>query len=266
MNPGIDCLLSDTVDAAMGFAEQLESFNNQRRNLEGSMQSEALESVQAMDWESRATVTLFDSGWHQGVVGLVASRVKERIHRPVIAFAPSEDGELKGSGRSIEGVHLKDALDRVMKKDPDVIIRFGGHAMAAGLTIAPGNLERFSELFELAVSEMTPPELFDRTVLVDGALSPEEVNFPLIEALSSRIWGQGFERPLFANDFTILSQRVLKGTHLKLIVDLGGSRFEAIYFRHSEPLPQKVRLAYRPEINEFMGRQSVQLVVEASED
>ena len=266
MNPGIDCLLSDTVDAAMGFAEQLESFNNQRRNLEGSMQSEALESVQAMDWESRATVTLFDSGWHQGVVGLVASRVKERIHRPVIAFAPSEDGELKGSGRSIEGVHLKDALDRVMKKDPDVIIRFGGHAMAAGLTIAPGNLERFSELFELAVSEMTPPELFDKTVLVDGALSPEEVNFPLIEALSSRIWGQGFERPLFANDFTILSQRVLKGTHLKLIVDLGGSRFEAIYFRHSEPLPQKVRLAYRPEINEFMGRQSVQLVVEASED
>ncbi len=266
MNPGIDCLLSADYQSAHAYAEQLELFNNQRRNLEGTMQTEAFESVQAMDWENKATVTLFDEGWHQGVVGLVASRVKERIHRPVIAFAPSEDGELKGSGRSIEGVHLKDALDRVVKKDPGVIIRFGGHAMAAGLTILPENLARFTELFEQAVSEMTPAELFDRTVLVDGALSPEEVNFPLIDALSARIWGQGFERPLFANDFTILSQRVLKGMHLKLIVDLGGSRFDAIYFRRNQPLPQQARLAYRPETNEFMGRKSVQLVVEASED
>ena len=266
MNPGIDCLLADSYEAAHSYAEQLELFNNQRRNLEGTMQSEALESVQAMDWENKATVTLFDVGWHQGVVGLVASRVKERIHRPVIAFAPSDDGELKGSGRSIEGVHLKDALDRVVKKDPQVITRFGGHAMAAGLTIRPENLQRFTALFEQAVSEMTPPELFDRTVLVDGALSPEEVNFPLVDALSTRIWGQGFERPLFANDFTILSQRILKGAHLKLLVDLGGTRFEAIYFRRSEPLPQRVRLAYRPETNEFMGRKSVQLVIEASED
>ena len=191
--------------------------------------------------------------------------MKEKIHRPVIAFANDGDDTLKGSGRSIEGVHLRDALDAVSKMAPDVIERFGGHALAAGLTIKKENLRRFSGLFELCVNRMTDPSVFDRIVKVDGALSPEEISFPLVEAIASRIWGQGFEAPVFANDFTVLSQRVLKDAHLKLFLDLAGTRFDAIFFRHNTPLPEKVRLAYRPEINEFQGRRTVQLVVEAAE-
>ena len=183
----------------------------------------------------------------------------------MIAFACDGKEELKGSGRSIEGIHLRDALDRVSKIAPDVIVRFGGHAMAAGLTIRKENLRRFSALFEQAVSEMYDASVFNRVVLVDGALSPEEITFPLVEAISARIWGQGFERPLFANDFTVLSQRVLKETHLKILLELGDMRFDAIIFRRNTPLPAKVRLAYRPEINEFQGRRTVQLVVEAAE-
>ena len=156
-------------------------------------------------------------------------------------------------------------LPRVSKIAPDVIVRFGGHAMAAGLTIRKENLRRFSALFEQAVSEMYDASVFNRVVLVDGALSPEEITFPLVEAISARIWGQGFERPLFANDFTVLSQRVLKETHLKILLELGDMRFDAIFFRRNTPLPAKVRLAYRPEINEFQGRRTVQLVVEAAE-
>lgn len=265
MGIGIDCLLSQTHEEALRIAMELENLNRERRDLEGNMQLEAADYIAHMNWQDRSSVTLFDKEWHQGVVGLVASRLKEKIHRPVIAFAIDENNQLKGSGRSIEGIHLRDALDRVSKIAPDVIERFGGHAMAAGLTIRQENYDRFSELFEQAVSQMASPDVFNRMVLVDGALSPEEINVPLIEALSARIWGQGFEKPLFANDFHILSQRVLKETHLKLVLDLAGSRFDAIYFRRNEPLPSRVRLAYRPEINEFMGRRSIQLVVEAAE-
>lgn len=265
MGVGIECLLTDNPDHAQLCAEKLEELNKERRGLEDTMQNDASEYVAQLDWHSRATVTLFDESWHQGVVGLVASRVKEKIHRPVIAFACDGEEELKGSGRSIEGIHLRDALDRVSKIAPDVIVRFGGHAMAAGLTIRKENLRRFSALFEQAVSEMYDASVFNRVVLVDGALSPEEITFPLVEAISARIWGQGFERPLFANDFTVLSQRVLKETHLKILLELGDMRFDAIFFRRNTPLPAKVRLAYRPEINEFQGRRTVQLVVEAAE-
>ena len=266
MGVGIECLLTDDPEKARALAQELDELNRERRELEDTMQLDALALVSHMDWEKRCTVTLFEPDWHQGVVGLVASRVKEKINRPVIAFAPDDEaGLLKGSGRSIEGVHLRDALDRVSKLRPDVIERFGGHAMAAGLTIRAENLDVFTELFEKAVSETVSPETFDRVVLTDGALAPEEITFGLVNALSERIWGQGFERPVFANDFTVLSQRVLKDTHLKLILDMAGNRFEAIYFRRNEPLASHAKLAYRHEINEYLGRRSIQLVVEAVE-
>ena len=137
--------------------------------------------------------------------------------------------------------------------------------MAAGLTIRQENLQAFSELFERTVAECAAPETFDRVVYTDGALAPEEITFGLVDALAGRIWGQGFERPIFANDFSILSQRVLKDTHLKLVLDMAGNRFEGIFFRRNEPLPSHVRLAYRPEINEYLGRRSIQLIVEAVE-
>ena len=265
MGVGIECLLADDDSHAQALATDLENLNRERRDLEGSMQLDAVDLLSHMNWEDKCTVTLFDPSWHQGVVGLVASRLKEKTHRPVIAFARDDENLLKGSGRSIDGVHLRDALDRVSKYAPDLIVRFGGHALAAGLTIQEKDLERFSILFEKAVAEMVEPEVFDRIVYVDGALSPEEISFTLINAMSERIWGQGFERPLFANDFTILSQRVIKDTHLKLVLDLAGNRFEGIFFRRSNALPSQVRLAYRPEVNEYMGRRTIQLVVEAAE-
>lgn len=266
MGVGIECLLADDPETARRCAQELENLNRERRGLEDSMQLDAVERLSSMDWRHHATITLFEEDWHQGVVGLVASRLKERTHRPVIAFARDDHDLLKGSGRSIEGIHLRDTLDWVSKHAPDVIERFGGHAMAAGLTIRAANLERFAKLFEAAVKETTDPEVFDRVVYVDGALSPEEISFALVDAMRERIWGQGFERPLFANDFTVVSQRVLKDAHLKLVVDLAGNRFEAIFFRRSTPIASHARLAYRPEINEFMGRRSVQLVVEAVEE
>lgn len=266
MSVGIECLLTNNAQRAQALALELDSLNRERRELEGSMQLDANALVSHMDWEHRATVTLFEPDWHQGVVGLVASRVKEKINRPVIAFAPDdEEGLLKGSGRSIEGIHLRDALDHVSKLRPELIERFGGHAMAAGLTIRQENLQAFSELFERTVAECAAPETFDRVVYTDGALAPEEITFGLVDALAGRIWGQGFERPIFANDFSILSQRVLKDTHLKLVLDMAGNRFEGIFFRRNEPLPSHVRLAYRPEINEYLGRRSIQLIVEAVE-
>lgn len=266
MGIGIECLLTDDPAEALRCAQELDQLNRERRGLEDSMQIDAVERLSNMDWRHHATITLFEEDWHQGVVGLVASRLKERTHRPVIAFARDDNNLLKGSGRSIEGIHLRDMLDWVSKQDPNVIERFGGHAMAAGLTIREDNLERFTELFERAVIETADPEVFDKVVYIDGALSPEEISFGLVEAMSERIWGQGFERPLFANDFSILSQRVLKDAHLKLVVDLAGSRFEAIHFRRNTPVASHARLAYRPEINEYMGRRSVQLVVEAVEE
>ena len=266
MGIGIECLLTDDPVTAQELAQELDSLNRERRELEDTMQLDANALVSHMDWEHRATVTLFEPDWHQGVVGLVASRVKEKINRPVIAFAPDdEEGLLKGSGRSIEGIHLRAALDHVSKMRPDIIERFGGHAMAAGLTIKRDNLDVFIELFEKAVSESVCPETFDRVIYTDGALAPEEITFGLANALSGRIWGEGFERPVFANDFTILSQRVLKETHLKLVLDMAGNRFEGIFFRRNEPLASHVKLAYRPEINEYLGRRSIQLVIEAVE-
>ena len=266
MGIGIECLLADDPEKAMRCAQELDQLNRERRGLEDSMQLDAVERLSNMDWRHHATITLFEEDWHQGVVGLVASRLKERTHRPVIAFARDDNNMLKGSGRSIEGIHLRDMLDWVSKQDPNLIERFGGHAMAAGLTIRAEKLDRFTALFERAVTETADPEVFDKVVYIDGALSPEEISFGLVEAMSERIWGQGFERPLFANDFSILSQRVLKDAHLKLVVDLAGNRFEAIHFRRNTPVASHARLAYRPEINEYMGRRSVQLVVEAVEE
>ncbi len=265
MSVGIECLLTDDYDRALALAQELDCLNRERRDLEDSMQLDANALISHMDWEKHAAVTLFESDWHQGVVGLVASRVKEKIHRPVIAFAPDDNDLLKGSGRSIEGVHLKDMLDAVSKVDATLIERFGGHAMAAGLTIRTENLERFAKIFEDIVAKSVPAETFDRVVYTDGALAPEEITFGLVESLSERIWGQGFERPLFANDFTVLSQHVLKNAHLKLVLDMAGNRFEAIFFRRNTPVASNVRLAYRLEINSWQGRRSIQLVVEAAE-
>lgn len=265
MGIGIDCLLTDDAVCAQEYARELDRLNSERRSLEEGMQNEAFALIQDMDVEKKAGIVLFNPTWHQGVVGLVASRIKEAVHRPVIAFAPDEGEDLKGSGRSIDGLHLRDILEDLDKKAPGLMQRYGGHAMAAGLTIKKENLTRFTSLFDAVVRGKCDARTLENRIVVDGPLAADEINFVLIDALESRIWGQGFEAPIFANEFTVLNQRVLKGSHLKLFLELEGKRFDAIFFRHATPLPSHVRLAYKPEVNTFMGRRSPQLIVVAAE-
>lgn len=266
MENGIECLLADDPVVALDYARSLNDFNAARQELETEMQQAAETALSCCDVDSLATLTLYDGCFNEGVVGLVASRLKEKVNRPTIVFAPTDDGALKGSGRSIAGVHLRDALDLVSKALPGAVLRFGGHAMAAGLTLrSADDLPAFRDAFEKAVRSMVDASVFERVIYTDGGLAPDEITERLVQAIDSQIWGQGFDAPVFANEFRVVRQSLVKDAHTKLILELGGQRFDAIFFRHTETLPGMVRLAYRPNINEFMGRRSVQLVIEAAE-
>lgn len=266
MENGIECLLADDPVVALDYARSLNDFNAARQELETEMQQAAETALSCCNVDSLATLTLYDGRFNEGVVGLVASRLKEKVNRPTIVFAPTDDGALKGSGRSIAGVHLRDALDLVSKALPGAVLRFGGHAMAAGLTLrSEDDLPTFRDAFEKAVRSMVDASVFERVIYTDGGLAPDEITERLVQAIDSQIWGQGFDAPVFANEFRVVRQSLVKDAHTKLILELGGQRFDAIFFRHTETLPGMVRLAYRPNINEFMGRRSVQLVIEAAE-
>lgn len=266
MENGIECLLADDPVVALDYARSLNDFNAARQELETEMQQAAETALSCCNVDSLATLTLYDGRFNEGVVGLVASRLKEKVNRPTIVFAPTDDGALKGSGRSIAGVHLRDALDLVSKALPGAVPRFGGHAMAAGLTLrSEDDLPAFRDAFEKAVRSMVDASVFERVIYTDGGLAPDEITERLVQAIDSQIWGQGFDAPVFANEFRVVRQSLVKDAHTKLILELGGQRFDAIFFRHTETLPGMVRLAYRPNINEFMGRRSVQLVIEAAE-
>lgn len=266
MENGIECLLADDPVVALDYARSLNDFNAARQELETEMQQAAETALSCCNVDSLATLTLYDGRFNEGVVGLVASRLKEKVNRPTIVFAPTDDGALKGSGRSIAGVHLRDALDLVSKALPGAVLRFGGHAMAAGLTLrSEDDLPAFRDAFEKAVRSMVDASVFERVIYTDGGLAPDEITERLVQAIDSQIWGQGFDAPVFANEFRVVRQSLVKDAHTKLILELGGQRFDAIFFRHTETLPGMVRLAYRPNINEFMGRRSVQVVIEAAE-
>ena len=269
INKGVECLTSYDYNTALFYAKELDQINAERRNREVSMQSDAILSLQTISVDDSNSIVLKGDDWHAGIIGLVASRIKEQTYRPVIAFAPSEEnGEhvLKGSGRSIPGIHLRDALDRVSKLSPGLILKFGGHAMAAGLTIRKDAFDEFKELFARTVKELSDPEMFERNIVTDGELRASDFNIELVEAIRKHVWGQAFPEPLFANQFKVLSQRVLKEQHLKLSLEVDGREFQAIWFRHKRELPPTVRLAYKLDINDFRGRQSVQLIIEGMED
>ena len=277
MTQGIECLLCDDTDQALVLAQRLDTLNRERRQIEAEMQADAQIDLDAAERDcglavgpdaapgglaQQRTITMFRDGWHPGIVGLIASRVKERHHRPTIAFARADASTLRGSGRSIEGVHLRDTLDRVTKRHPGLIARFGGHAMAAGLTIPSAALAQFTQAFEQAARESSDASLYARTLAVDGALTCDEITHSLVEASDRIVWGQGFAEPLFANEFTVVEQRLVKDTHLKLTLELEGRRWSAIWFRRVESLPDRARLAYRPTIDEFRGQRRLSLVVE----
>jgi single-stranded-DNA-specific exonuclease len=262
MTVGIECLSTDDPARAAELARQLDDLNRERRVIEADMQLDALAELDDAELARRRTITLFNEGWHQGVVGLVASRVKERHHRPTIAFALADERNLRGSGRSIDGVHLRDVLDLVTKAAPGMIDKFGGHAMAAGLTLAAERYESFGRAFEAATQACTDAGLFTRRVASDGPLLAAEINLPLTEAIDRQIWGQGFAPPLFDNEFAVVEQRLVKEAHLKLLLELDGTRFDAIWFRRTQPLPTRVRLAYRPVEQVYRGQRGVSLHVE----
>jgi single-stranded-DNA-specific exonuclease len=267
MSVGIECLTTEDEARAMNLAQQLDRLNLERRAIEASMLEQGLEHLKKVNLESG--LTFFDHGWHQGVVGILAARLKDRVHRPVICFAKaveaaSEGGQpvLRGSGRSIPGLHLRDCLDLVAKRAPGLIVRFGGHAMAAGLTILEADYQTFARAFETAVEELLPAEARQRTVETDGALEGAHCTLEVARMLESEIWGQGFPQPLFCDNFAVESQRVVGEKHLKLRLVKDGRRYEAMRFGALEPLPEKVRAAYRLAVNEFNGLRTIQLNVE----
>ena len=263
MSVGIECLITEDEARAMNLAQQLDRLNVERRAIEASMLEQALEHLKKVNLESG--LTFFDHGWHQGVVGILASRLKDRVHRPVVCFAPAEEGGrpvLRGSGRSIPGLHLRDCLDLVAKRAPGLIGRFGGHAMAAGLTILETDYQGFSRAFETAVEELLPAEARLRTVETDGALEGAHCTLEVARMLEGEIWGQGFPQPLFCDNFAVESQRVVGERHLKLRLVKDGRRYEAMRFGALEPLPEKVRAAYRLPVSEFNGLRTIQLNVE----
>jgi single-stranded-DNA-specific exonuclease len=220
----------------------------------------ATESVQ--DGPLGASVCVFHPEWHQGVVGLVASRLKEKFFRPTLAFAPAGDDELRGSGRSIPDVHLRDVLDLVSKRHPGLIRKFGGHAMAAGLTLGRDDFDRFAPAVDLAVTELTGRTSFEPLIETDGSLEVGYANAHVANILEQQVWGAGFAAPLFLDEFQVRSQKLVGEKHLKLSVQRGHQRFDAIWFNQTERLPEFVKIAYRLDQNVWNGVVSVQLIIE----
>ncbi len=274
MSIGIECLLSEDSGRAMTFATQLHDLNSQRKDIEKAMQQQAavaLAGLQLDDPESLPpAVVLYQSGWHQGVVGILASRVKDRLHRPTIAFADGEGGELKGSARSIPGVHIRDVLDTVASGHPGLLEKFGGHAMAAGLSLERNRLEEFEQAFLGVVTQQLRTTDLQAVIESDGELSAVDFHLDLASALRyAGPWGQQFPEPIFDGRFHLLQQRLVGGHHLKMVLTPLDSELcvDAIAFNIDpgewpDPSVNQVDLAYRLDINEYRGRRSLQLLVE----
>jgi single-stranded-DNA-specific exonuclease len=269
---GIECLLTDNPDAAQAMAQQLDQLNRERRTIESGMQEQALRALEVLHLEGEDLprgLCLFDESWHQGVIGLVAARVKERVHRPVIAFARGDNGELKGSARSIPGLHIRDALDAIATRHPALLNKFGGHAMAAGLSLAREHYETFRRAFADEVGRLLSDDDLRGTLLSDGALNSDDLSLELAELIrGAGPWGQGFPEPLFDGEFKIVGRRVVGAKHLKLTLRpvAGGRSMDAIAFgaapQGTAPGWSRVRTAYRLDVNEYQGNRSLQLVIE----
>ncbi|MDD5300543.1 MAG: single-stranded-DNA-specific exonuclease RecJ [Gallionella sp.] len=261
MSLGIHCLLADDAATAMQIAVKLDSLNRERRSIETEMQDSALASLEAIDPSDNFSLALFDETWHQGVIGILASRLKDKFHRPVIAFARSSDGEIKGSGRSIAGLHLRDALDMVSKRHPALIKKFGGHAAAAGLSIAEADFADFVAAFEQVSGELLNESDLAQRIETDGALEHAEMSLEVARLLDAQVWGQGFPAPQFSDNFMVQNQRIVGEKHLKLRLSSQGKIIEAILFGHNEPLPEQIHAVYSLDVNEYNGKQSLQLVI-----
>ena len=270
MTLGIECLTTDDPARAAELAQQLDSINRERRDVEAGMREQAEAALEQLmlhndSSEPPPALALFDPEFHEGVVGIVAGRLKDRLHRPTFVFALGADGSLKGSGRSIPGFHLRDALDLVAKRHPGVLIRFGGHAMAAGCTIAEEHFDTFDAALQRVATEWLDAATLTQRVRTDGALALEYFNIETVSALDAQVWGQAFEAPLFCDEVDVLAQRLVADKHLKLRVRHLGQQRDAIWFGHAEPVAERVRLAYRLALDEYNGQQRLQMIVEAAQ-
>ena len=294
MSLGINCLLTDDASTALQIAAKLDALNRERRSIETDMQDNALASLEGVDPSDNFSLVLFDESWHQGVIGILASRLKDKFHRPTIAFARAAEGEIKGSGRSIAGLHLRDALDLVSKRHPALIRKFGGHAAAAGLSIAESDFAAFVTAFEEVAGSLLDQNDLAQRIETDGALDVAEMNLDIARLLDEQVWGQGFPAPQFSDDLIVHNQRVVGEKHLKLqlrhvtgeasrlreqlldgpsrtgktgstvsgpTLGTNGKIIEAILFGHNEPLPEHIHAVYSLSVNEYNGTQSLQLIV-----
>jgi len=267
MTTGIECLLTDDPAAAAALAGQLDAMNRERRDVESGMREQAEASLAEMtqfDAAPPPAVCLFDPAFHEGVVGIVAARMKDRLHRPTFVFAPGRDGSLKGSGRSIAGFHLRDALDIVSKRHPGLLLRFGGHAMAAGCSIAAADFALFERELQRVASEGLDATLLARRLATDGPLDAEHFAIDTVRAIDAEVWGQAFDAPVWEDEVDVITQRLVGEKHLKLTLHHAGAVRDAIWFGRSEPVPARVRLAYRLGVDSYGGRDRLQMVVQAS--
>jgi single-stranded-DNA-specific exonuclease len=265
MSLGVECLLATDAARATLLASELDRLNRERRGIEGDMQASALELLAGIEAGSDYTLALHHPDWHGGVVGILASRLKDRFNRPVFAFASDGGVRLKGSGRSIAGFHLRDALDRVDKACPGLLERFGGHAGAAGATLQASRLEEFRAAFEQVAREWLSPADLLRRIETDGELAVSELSYEFARLLRDQVWGQGFPEPRFEGEFRVESQKVVAEKHMKLTLSSGGRRHEAIRFGSADPLPRMIRAVFRLDVNDYQGVRALQLVVEHAE-
>jgi len=273
MRLGIECLLTNDPERALELARELDQMNRDRRGIEQQMQRDALDALEQLGLDESQMPTglaIFDENFHQGVIGILASRLKERFHRPVIVFAPGDEGEIKGSARSIPGFHIRDGLDAIAAKNPGLIAKFGGHAMAAGLTIKAADFERFCQLFDQQVEQVMAPEDLQRSLLTDGQLAPHDFTLDLAQLLrDAGPWGHQFPEPSFHGEFRLLQQRIVGQRHLKMVLQepQTGLALDAIAFNvDTETWPdtniQRVHLVYKLDVNEFRGQRNLQLLVD----
>ncbi len=266
MRLGIACLLAETETDAMQKAQTLHELNMERRNIEADMQDSALISLENIQVTDNFSLSIYNADYHQGVIGILASRLKEKYHRPTIVFADAGDGIVKGSGRSIVNFHLRDALDLVTKRHPQLIIKFGGHAMAAGLSIKQADFAVFQSAFETVARELLTEADLQAFIETDGSLTANEISLQTAQILASSVWGQGFPQPLFNDNFKVIQQRIVGEKHLKLIFEKDqkrgdSKRYDAIYFNCIENLPENINAVYALEANEYKGLQTVQLQI-----
>ncbi len=276
MTLGIECLLTDDAGRADELARMLDGINRERRDIEGGMRDQALllaESLFDVDGNGGesvpAAISVFDAAFHEGVVGIVASRLKDRFHRPTFVFAasgaPGKEHELKGSGRSIPGFHLRDALDLVAKRHPGVLLRFGGHAMAAGCTVAREQFPTFERALAQVATEWLDAASLTRRIDTDGPIAAEYMRVDLVDTLHREVWGQGFAPPTFSEEVEVISQRLVGEKHLALRLKHQGKPVDGIWFGHTEPLPPKVVLAFRLDADEWQGVRRVRFLIEGAE-